>query len=250
MKTLLQRRKAKKKSILIGAAALVAALAVACAAYLGTYYHASGEALRTLADPLASVTVEVLPNQRIAFVPEAPAAGLIFYPGGKVQYESYAPLMEQCAARGILCVLIHMPGNLAVLDMDAAAGIQELYPEITKWYIGGHSLGGAMAASYVSAHSDEYDGLILLAAYSTGDLSGSGLQVLSVFGTEDGVLNAEKYEESRGNLPEDYTELEIDGGCHAYFGSYGAQSGDGIPTISDAEQIEQTADAIAAMAVS
>ena len=178
-----------------------------------------------------------------------PAAGLIFYPGGKVQAEAYAPLMEACAERGILCVLMRMPGNLAVLDPNAADGIAAEYPEVTDWYLGGHSLGGAMAASCAAKHAEDYAGLVLLAAYSTEDLRGSGLRVLSVVGTEDGVLNREKYEQCRENLPADARELVIEGGCHAYFGCYGAQRGDGTATIGNREQIERTADAIAALAL-
>ena len=139
-----------------------------------------------------------------------------------------------------------MPCNLAVLDMNAADGIPERFSEVTDWYIGGHSLGGAMAASYAAKHTDELDGLVLLAAYSTADLTNSGLRVYAAYGSEDGVLNREKYEADRTNLPQDTTETIIDGGCHAGFGSYGAQKGDGAPVISAEEQQQQTADALAA----
>jgi len=132
---------------------------------------------------------------------------------------------------------VEMPFNLAVLDVNAADGIQEEYPEIEEWYIGGHSLGGSMAASYLATHVEDYEGLILLGSYSTADLSGSNLAVLSVFGSEDRVMNREKYEESKSNLPNNFTEYIIDGGCHAYFGMYGAQDGDGKPTVTNEEQI-------------
>ena len=134
----------------------------------------------------------------------------------------------------------------AVLNRNAADSIPERFSEVTDWYIGGHSLGGAMAASYAAKHTDELDGLVLLAAYSTADLTDSGLRVYSTYGSEDGVLNREKYEADRTNLPQDTTETVIDGGCHAGFGSYGAQKGDGTPTISAEEQQRQTADALAA----
>ena len=67
-----------------------------------------------------------------------------------------------------------------------------------------------------------------------------------IYVSEDGVLNREKYEADRANLPQDTTETVIDGGCHAGFGSYGAQKGDGTPAISAEEQQQQTADALAA----
>lgn len=143
-------------------------------------------------------------------------------------------------------MLVKMPCNLAVLDMNAADGIHEDFPEVNSWYIGGHSLGGAMAASYAAKHTDELDGLVLLAAYSTADLTGSRLRVYSTYGSEDGVMNREKYEADRSNLPANTTEVVIDGGCHAGFGSYGSQAGDGTPTISGEDQQQQTANALAA----
>ena len=152
--------------------------------------------------------------------------------------------MQACAEQGILCVLIEMPFNLAVLDVNAADGVQEEYSEITEWYIGGHSLGGSMAASYAAKNKEAFAGLILLASYSTADLSESELSVLSVYGSEDGVLNMEKYEKYHVKLPNNITEYVIEGGCHAYFGVYGTQKGDGMPTVSNKEQIDITAEKI------
>ena len=102
-----------------------------------------------------------------------------------------------------------------------------------------------MAASYGAKHPEKLQGLILLAAYSTADLTDSGLDVLSIYGSEDGVLNMEKYESNRGNLPEATVEIVIPGGNHARFGSYGPQDGDGKAGISASEQVQHTAGAIA-----
>ena len=214
-------------------------------AYVSDYYHADETALEAMAYITDSVQAEQ-DGDVIWFVPEDPTAGLIFYPGGKVEYTAYAPLLRACAENGILCALVRMPGNLAVLDANAADGLRQEYPEVTTWYMAGHSLGGAMASNYAAAHSEDFDGLILLAAYSTKELSQTTLRVLSVYGSEDGVMNQESYEKNRANLPEDATEVVLDGGCHAQFGSYGAQDGDGVPTISGEEQIRQTTEAIVA----
>ena len=214
-------------------------------AYVLDYYHADETALEAMAYQTDSVRVEQ-DGDVIWFVPEDPTAGLIFYPGGKVEYTAYAPLLRACAEQGILCALVRMPGNLAVLDANAADGLQQEHPEVTTWYMAGHSLGGAMASNYAAAHSEDFDGLILLAAYSTKDLTGTTLRVLSVYGSEDGVMNRESYEKNWSNLPADTVEVVLDGGCHAQFGSYGPQDGDGIPTISGEEQVRQTAEAIAA----
>jgi pimeloyl-ACP methyl ester carboxylesterase len=153
--------------------------------------------------------------------------------------------MLALAEQGILCVLIEMPFRLAVLDIDAADGIQELFPNIDTWYIGGHSLGGAMASSYLSDHTTEFEGLVLLAAYASDSLKESGLHVLSIYGSKDRVLNMEKYRKNKKNLPANHEESIIEGGNHAYFGMYGTQSGDGKATISNVTQILKTANCIA-----
>lgn len=236
---ILTTRKRKRIIILI---MVVAVLFAACAIYLSDYYHADMSAIEDMefASEL-SVESETWEDGTLVFTPEEAETGLIFYPGGKVEYLAYQPLMQAFAAEGILCVLVEMPFNLAVLDVDAADGIQEEFPKIEEWYIGGHSLGGSMAASYVADHTDEYEGLVLLASYSTAELANSGLNVISIYGSKDEVLNREKYEKNRSNLPADFTEYVIDGGCHAYFGVYGHQDGDGTPTISNQQQIELTA---------
>ena len=234
----------KKKSCRIIAAicAVLLLMVAACGIYLGDFYRADMVAIETFA--AQDIPMSRLETGDLVFQPEDATSGLIFYPGGKVEYTAYIPLMKALASEGILCVLVKMPGNLAVLDMDAAEGIPEQFPDIDTWYMAGHSLGGSMAASYLADHADAFGGLILLGAYSTADLSDSGLAVLSLYGSEDLVMNREKYAKYRENLPADLTETVIDGGCHAYFGMYGTQEGDGTPTITREEQIAITAEAI------
>jgi len=231
-------KKGLKALIIIAAVLLV--LIGACAVYVSDYYRAEEAAV------LSAGSAYELSKDVLVFGSEDAETGFIFYPGGKVEYTAYAPLMNACAERGILCVLVKMPFNLAVLDVNAADGLTEQFPDVESWYIGGHSLGGSMAAGFLAENLTEFEGLILLGSYSTYDLSGEGVSVLSVYGSEDTVLNREKYDEYRPNLPADFTEVVISGGCHAYFGVYGMQDGDGTPAISNEEQISLTAEAIAA----
>jgi len=230
----------KHKKIKITALILAAVILLCCGGvgiYAADYYRMDNAAVAAMADS-NTVTVELSDNLAV-FRPANAETGLVFYPGGKVEYTAYAPLMQALAEQGILCVIPKMPLNLAVLDSNAAEEIPDLFPEIGTWYIGGHSLGGSMAAS-CAAESNRFTGLVLLAAYSTADLRDTDLAVLSVYGTEDKVLNMEKYYEYFPNLPEDTTEWVIDGGNHAQFGSYGAQEGDGEASRSAKEQLEQT----------
>lgn len=237
------RKKKISRKILIIIAAFAVCIAAACVVYVNDYYHADEEAIAAFAVPegIESYTDD---EGNMVFEPAEADAGFIFYPGGKVEYSAYAPLMQQLASEGVLCVLVEMPFNLAVMDINAADGIPQQYPDIESWYIGGHSLGGSMAAAYLEENADDFDGLVLLGSYSTTDLTSTGLEVISVYGSEDGVLDMEKYNENKANLPDDYKEVVIDGGCHAYFGSYGPQEGDGKPSITGEEQIDITVNAI------
>lgn len=245
----LNQQKDKKKhlfrKVLLGILAVFFVLGIASFIYIKDYYHADYAAIDEYRVKTGyKIPTETLDNGYKVYAPEGATTGLIFYPGGKVEYTSYEPLMETCASYGILCILVEMPGNLAVFDRNAADGLQEQYPKITSWYIGGHSLGGAMAASYVADNSDTFNGLVLLGAYSTKDLTDTDLHVLSMYGSEDLVLNRKKYEKYKTNLPTDYQEVIIEGGCHAGFGMYGVQKGDGTSTITNEEQITQTAQQI------
>lgn len=244
MKHLMKSR--NRLSGLLAAALLVlTAATIGCAVYLNDYYRADPVAIAAFA-PAEEIREYTSEDGTIICTPEQPRAGLVFYPGGKVEHTAYLPLMRACAAEGLLCALVEMPFRLAVLDVDAAAAIPAQFPDTDRWYIGGHSLGGAMAAACLVDHTSTFDGLILLGAYSTADLSAASLDVLSLYGSEDGILDREKYEENRKHLPAGYTEQVIDGGCHAYFGTYGQQAGDGDASISPETQIALTAAAISA----
>ena len=104
--------------------------------------------------------------------------------------------------------------------------------DVDHWVVGGHSLGGAMAATYATDPHDELDGLLLYAAYPAGSMvERTGLDVTSVYGTEDGLATVAKIEDSKADLPADTHFVPIEGGIHAFFGDYGSQRGDGTATI-------------------
>jgi len=187
--------------------------------------------------------VTVTTGHWLVFMPNRlkPVTGFIFYPGGRVDYRAYAPLAHQIAANGYLVVIVRMPLNLAVFGVDEANHVIAAYPAIQHWAIGGHSLGGAMAANFARNHGTEVDGLVLLAAYpaSGDDLSSSGLRVVSIYGTLDGLANSEKMDASRPLLPPDTTWVPITSGNHAQFGWYGDQAGDHPAGISRTDQQAQ-----------
>ncbi len=207
--------------------------------YGSNYYHADEEAIACL-DGTQTVAVTKVRNGYL-FDGSGTEEALVFYPGAKVEYTAYAPLMMELAEEGTDCFLIEMPYNLAVFGINRADRVISKY-DYDRWYVGGHSLGGSMSASYAAKHEDELAGCIMLAAYSTKDLG--DLPTLVVYGSEDGVLNMGALAEGREHSA-DYTEVCIEGGNHADFGSYGEQARDGVATISREEQWEQTVEAVA-----
>jgi predicted esterase len=166
---------------------------------------------------------------------------LIFYPGAKVEYTSYAPLFMNLSKQGIDSYLVEMPFNLAFLGQNSADEIIDA-GNYSHYFISGHSLGGAMAASYVNS-TNKTDGLILFAAYPTSEIE---KPVLSIYGNKDNVLNLEKYNESKQLMDDNLTEVVIDGANHAQFAYYGNQSGDGIANISAESQQKQSVNEILA----
>ncbi len=194
--------------------------------YVSKYYKADDSTIEAIND---ADTVEYHNNYMVFSPSYQTDKALIFYPGGKVEYLAYFPLLERLSQEGITCIIAKMPFNLAVFNKNAADKIINDYPGIDQWYIGGHSLGGAMASSYASEHKDKIDGIILLGAYIYGDYSKD--KTITIYGSKDQILDQSKV---------NYTEnvFVIEGGNHGQFGNYGLQKGDGIATISNEEQQE------------
>lgn len=227
------KRKNKWKKYLIGLVSIFFMIGIAFGIYVAGYYPAFEYPIQTV-----SVTET---NQYIIYGNPNSETGFVFYPGALVEAESYAPILSKIAEKGICCIVIKMPFYLAVFNPNAANTVRQDFLNIEDWYIGGHSLGGAMAASYASQHEREWNGLVLLASYPTDPLK--ALPVLSIYGSEDKILNQKKYKSAIQNAAS-YTEIVIEGGNHAGFGYYGEQKGDGEATIAQEEQWEQTANYI------
>ena len=151
---------------------------------------------------------------RLVFRPASgagPTTGLILYPGGKVSPSSYAPTAAAIAARGYLVEIVPMPLNLAVLEIDGATPVIAAHPEVRHWAIGGHSLGGAMAAQFLAGHPGTAEGLVFWAAYAATDLSAQPLHVLIAYGSLDAGVASYVGPKALANIPPNPTVLVIDG---------------------------------------
>ncbi|MBN1304425.1 MAG: alpha/beta hydrolase [Anaerolineales bacterium] len=176
-----------------------------------------------------------------------PTTGLIFYPGGHVDERSYAPALREIAVEGYLVVLVPAPLNLMVFAPHKAGTVLPRFPLIEHWAVGGHSLGGAMAANYIYAYPEAVEALVLWASYpaESNDLSRFDIDVLSVYGDRD-MAGMAPFIASRERLPSTTEWLVIEGGNHAQFGDYGVQPGDNQAAISRVDQQRQAVEATAA----
>ncbi len=237
----------KWKKIILGFAVVLIILLISAFAYLSQYSPAIESEIELTLNNSEGFTYEEN-RDYISLNPENPSGvNIIFYPGGKVDEMAYIPMLAKLAEEGINVYIIRMPFKLAVFNINGADNVLpaiENSGQNDKIYLAGHSLGGAMISVYASQNPGVFDGIILLSAYSTADISDTGLKVISISGTEDLVLNRENFEKYMDNLPTDTSFLEIEGGNHAYFGNYGEQKGDGVASISRQEQQDITVSAI------
>jgi hypothetical protein len=188
----------------------------------------------------SDLEVKVTTDRWLVFEPanSSKNVGFIVYPGGRVDHRSYAPLAHKIAAQGFLTIIAPMPLNLAVFGVNTASDIINSYPQITSWAIGGHSLGGTMAAQFASENPSKIASLILWAAYpaSGNNMSKYSLLVTIIYGSNDGLVSISQIQDSLKLLPPTTIQVEITGGNHAQFGWYGDQPGDNNAEISRERQ--------------
>lgn len=224
---------------------ILVVLLAACAAIWSLRPYPPDQAARTAMQGGEGITVIDAGDWLVFEGGETRQPNVILYPGALIKAESYAPVARLLASSGYRVFVARMPLNLAVSDVERASQVLRAYPH-QSFVIGGHSLGGAMAARFAASHLDRIVGVFFLGAYPDrkGDLKDSGLPVLSLLGSRDGVVNREKYESSKQYLPKDTRYMSIEGGNHAQFGSYGPQEGDQPAAIAPQEQWQLTVAAI------
>jgi dienelactone hydrolase len=205
------------------------------------------EATAALASTPSATFVDEGGNLEYMPVGAVPTTGLILYPGGKVPSAAYAPQARAIAERGYFVVVVSVPFNLAVFGIDSAGPIIADHPEITRWAVGGHSLGGSMAAQFIDAHPGAVDGLVLWASYSAADLSNDGLTVLSAYGTLDSGVPSYTSAANVAKLGPNLTFDVIDGGNHEQMGWYTGQPNDPPATIPRVDQQAQVVQATLAL---
>ena len=196
------------------------------------------DAITDAASARARVSLDDVGGRVLSIRPETSDGDLllVLYPGGLVRPQAYEWLGRALAEQSVQTVIPEFFADLAVTGKDRADALIAHYAAGRTVVIGGHSLGGAMAADYASRHADKLSGLILLAAYPAGgiDLTGTTFASLALMGENDQVAAASAVRGGLAQLsPTSILEV-IPGSVHAFFGRYGPQAGDGMPSVDRA----------------
>jgi pimeloyl-ACP methyl ester carboxylesterase len=245
-----RRRRRPLRIVLLSLGALVAVAVLGFLTWSSIVMGPDPEALaRVDADPAVAVertdTAIVLTPTDDAGT-DLDGVGLVFVPGAKVDAASYEATLAPLVEEGASVVITRPILNLAFFDLRSLESFTAQADGVDEWLVGGHSLGGVKACQW--GEDPEVAGLVLFGSYCANDLSASGLPVLSVSGSEDGLSTPEKVAAASDQLPADARFVEIDGSNHADFGWYGPQPGDGTATISHEEADAQIAEALLAFA--
>ncbi len=226
------------KSTVIRLCAAVLALALLLSLAGCKSYPATEDADAALkSDALVSVSTV---RNTVFFDGPGETDALVFYPGAKVEETAYAPLLHTLASSGVDCFAVKMPFGYAFLGTNKAKKVMRRFDD-ERFFLAGHSLGGAMAAKFAAKHRKKLSGLILLGAYSASNLTKAEFPVLYIYGTNDEILTRKKLDKGLQKSAPDTRVIELEGGNHANFGAYGKQKGDGKAKLSRKKQISQTA---------
>lgn len=240
-----QRQKKRKinKNISKVVIAVVLIALVGSLAWLLNAYEPQDVARENL---VSSNEVKVVEGDITEFIPKDVVShtGVIIYPGARIDVKAYAPLANRLAQNGYKVFAVDMPFNMAIFSSHKADKVIDENKDIENWVIVGHSLGGAMATNAIETNS-KIKGIVYLASYPSGDkIKETGAEVLTIWGSKDGVINFENLIKAKENLPKDTEYVEIEGGNHSSFGDYGLQKGDAKAIISEEEQLNITVESI------
>ncbi|WP_203580618.1 alpha/beta hydrolase [Microbacterium hibisci] len=229
----------------VGALIGIAVAGIVIWSQVGVMAAEPGPLAEVRADPAISITDS---DAGIVLSPTGESAdvGLVYIPGAKVDPWAYTSKVSDLVAEDGMTVVITKPWlNLAFFDLRPLSAFTGLAPDVGTWLVGGHSLGGVRACQLAT----DADGLALFGSYCSNDLSESGLPVVSVSGSEDGLSTPEKIADARHLLPADAELHEIEGASHSSFGDYGPQAGDNTPTISDEDMRDELTELVGPFAL-
>lgn len=220
--------------IFVPFALLILVFALGFVAWAKQPYEAEAEPL-ALARADERVVITETPQYIWVRPQEVNGKALIFYPGAKVDPHAYLWKLSDVAARTNIQIFLTKPRlNMAIFGIHQADQVRNDFPQVTTWYVGGHSLGGSMACFYARQHP-EVAGMVLMGSYCSADLSSHTGRFLTIHGGRDELTPLADVQASQTKLPQNALLREIPGMNHAQVGDYGTQSGDNLASMEDEE---------------
>ncbi len=226
--------------IVVRAVAVLATLGLVGVLLYLRPHPASSTAIDAMAGSPGATVTESSIRIRLDPTTKAATTGVVFYPGALVDPRAYVPNLLPLAEAGYPVVIIKLPYDIAFFDPNGAQAVMDANPDVERWVVGGHSLGGVMASSVAGRDDARIQGLLLWGSYPNASIADrTGLEVTSIFGSEDGLTTPADIDRTKDRLPPGTVFVEVQGGNHAFFGDYGEQGGDGVATITREQAQEQ-----------
>jgi pimeloyl-ACP methyl ester carboxylesterase len=148
--------------------------------------------------------------------------GVVVYPGAYVDIHGYVPTLKPVAAAGYRVVIVPMPFELAVFGIDRVLDVQAANPDVKRWALVGHSVGGAMGPLFASRHPDALAGVIIWDSYppSMAKFAAYPKPVWHIHRARPDGSPPPSFAAERGEFPKDSVWVPIRGGIHMQFGSF------------------------------
>ena len=150
--------------------------------------------------------------------------GVVVYPGAYVDIHGYVPTLRPVAAAGYRVVIVPMPFELAVFGIDRALDVQAANPDVKRWALVGHSVGGAMGPLFASRHPEALAGVIIWDSYppSMAEFAAYPKPVWHIHRARPDGSPPPSFAAERGEFPPGSVWVPIRGGIHMQFGSFEA----------------------------
>jgi hypothetical protein len=224
-----KKKRSKKMTVFL---CIVGILAITVTSFLPYYNKAFPEALDIAA------TMNKVGNDYY-FYGES-KVGFIIFSGAKVDEKSYAYIAKLLHEEGYTVVIPKVPFHLSAFGTNHGFEIMESNPQIEKWILIGHSLGGLPVSRIAAKQPDRLLGAALLATYMSVDLSKLDISAIRVTAENDMIMNKKMMESHHEYLPQNSRSIELKGANHTQFAACKSFSRDGEVTMTWKEQQEMT----------
>ena len=100
--------------------------------------------------------------------------------GVKADERSYAYIAQQLNKEGHTVIIPNIPLHMAVYGPEQGLAIMEDNPQIEKWFLIGHSLGGLPISQIAAEQPEKLEGVAFVASLMILDLSNTDISAIRI----------------------------------------------------------------------